>query len=211
VAVFFELAKWNLPASRILETMIFRFRQTRGAPDSAERAAAERALRLRRIFDETHDLAWRVLRRFGVPASRVEDAFQQVYLVISERLDDILSGRERSFVYGVAIRVARSHMRQLGRELLGDEPDLRMANDLGSDVLVDRQRLLDLCDTVLNGLEPSIREVFVLYELEGLRGVEIAELLGIPEGTAHSRLRRARIQVREAVEALGTTREVSRG
>jgi RNA polymerase sigma-70 factor (ECF subfamily) len=191
--------------------MLLRFRQTRAAPDSAERAAAERALRLRRIFDETHDLAWRVLRRFGVPASRVEDAFQQVYLVISERLDDILSGRERSFVYGVAIRVARSHTRQFGRELLGDEPDLRVADQLGSDVLLDRQRLLDLCDTILSGLEPSIREVFVLYELEGLRGTEVAELLGIPEGTASSRLRRARIQVREAVEALGTTREVSRG
>jgi len=38
----------------------------------------------------------------------------------------------------------------------------------------------------------ELREVFVLFELEGLRSTEIAPLLGLPVGTVASRLRRAR-------------------
>ena len=162
---------------------------------------ADESLRLRRIFDETQHLAWRTLRRLGVPADRLDDAFQQVFLVTSERLADIELGCERGFVYGVALRVARSFTRR-GREVLGDEPDLRPGCHIDADALLDRRRLIELCDRILEQLGPEVREVFVLHELEGLSGSEVARLLKVPEGTVYSRLRRARIRVREEIQRL---------
>jgi len=49
-----------------------------------------------------------------------------------------------------------------------------------------------MLDEVLNRLPVDLRTVFVLHELEGLEVREIAEIEGIPVGTASSRLRRAR-------------------
>ncbi|MGC4065085.1 MAG: RNA polymerase sigma factor [Polyangiaceae bacterium] len=180
----------------------------------AEARTAERSLRLRRVFDETQSITWRMLRRFGVPASRIEDTFQQVYLITSERLDDIRPGRERAFVYGVVLRIARSYMREGWRELPDEEPDLRASLAPSADTLLGQRRLVELCDQILGRLTPEIREVFILHEIEGFSGVELARLLEIPEGTVHSRLRRARIQVRAEVEALGakpSPTEVHRG
>ena len=178
-------------------------RRDSASPAQSRGRTAEQSLRLRRIFDDTHDLAWRMLRRFGVPAERVEDLYQQVFLITAERLDDVQPGSERSFVYGVTLRVARSFLRSTGREVLGDEPDLRTGEELDADDLLDQRRLIEVCDHILGRLKPNLREVFILHEIEGLSGSEIARLLRIPEGTVHSRLRRARIRVRREVEALG--------
>jgi len=164
---------------------------------------AEQSLRLRRIFDDTRDLAWRMLRRFGVPEERVEDLYQQVFQITAERLDDILPGAERSFVYSVTLRVARTFLRNKGREVLGDEPDRRAGSQLSADLMLDRRRLVKVCNHILGRLKPELREVLILHELEGFSGSEIARLLEIPQGTVHSRLRRARLRVRGEVEALG--------
>lgn len=178
-------------------------------PESAR--TQERALRLRRLFDETQGLAWRVLRRFGVREDRLEDSFQQLYLIASTKLDDIRPGSERAFVYGIAIRLARSSRREAWREIPEDAIEAHPSPHVTADMLVDQRRLVELCDRVLEALKPDLRETFVLYEIEGLTGVEIAELLEIPEGTVHSRLRRARAQVRALVQASRETKEVGRG
>ena len=47
------------------------------------------------------------------------------------------------------------------------------------------------------------REIIVLKELEGFRYPEIAEILGIPEGTVASRLFHARRALKDALEELG--------
>lgn len=181
--------------------MLF-FRSRKAALAASDDAAAQRSLKLRRIFDETGDLAWRTLRRFGVPSQWVEDSFQRVFLIVSERLEDIAPGRERSFVYSVTLRVARTYSRMRGREVGGYDADDEIAHQVDVDTLVERARLVDVCDRILSRLSPDLREVFILHEIEGLSGSEIAELLGIPDGTAHSRLRRARLQVRSEVEGL---------
>ncbi len=191
--------------------VLFPWRRPPATSAAHTSSEAERALRLRRLFDDTHDLAWRVLRRF-VRKDRLEDCFQQVYLIASTKLDEIRPGCERSFVYGIAVRLARASRRQAWREIPEEEPDLRASFHLGADALLERRRLVEVCDHIVEKLKPDLREVFVLYEIEGLRGAEIAKLLEIPEGTAHSRLRRAREQVRAHVEALqDSVREVSRG
>lgn len=83
-------------------------RHAKTVPKAPEAPVSAGSLRLRWIFDQTQTLAWTLLRRFGVPADRLEDCFQQVFLIASERLEDIRPGSERAFIYGVAIRDRKS-------------------------------------------------------------------------------------------------------
>jgi RNA polymerase sigma-70 factor (ECF subfamily) len=53
----------------------------------------------------------------------------------------------------------------------------------------------------------DLRVVFVLYEIDGLRSGEIAEVLGIPLGTVASRLRRARADFELRVARFETQRK----
>jgi RNA polymerase sigma-70 factor (ECF subfamily) len=49
------------------------------------------------------------------------------------------------------------------------------------------------------------REILVLKELQGFKYPEIAEILGIPEGTVASRLYHARRALKDALQELGVT------
>lgn len=58
---------------------------------------------------------------------------------------------------------------------------------------------LEMVDRALSRLNWDQRTVFVLFELEGLSGEEIAQTLEIPIGTVHSRLRLGRALFQRAV------------
>jgi RNA polymerase sigma-70 factor (ECF subfamily) len=177
-----------------------------GAPATDEKGKKER---LERMFRAHHELVWRTLRRLGLGPEPAADATQQAFLIAAERLDDIRQGSERAFLFGTALRLARTAYRTGRRFQLEDDMDHRI--DAGSRVeeLVDRRRAVELADRVLAQMDPTLLTVFVLFEIEGLSTPEIAELVGVPLGTAASRLRRAREAFRTAAARLerGAKRE----
>jgi RNA polymerase sigma-70 factor (ECF subfamily) len=158
------------------------------APTAAERA------RLAGMVAEHFELIWRTLARLRVPSADLADCVQQVFVVASRRLSAIAIGSERPFLLGTAIRVARDARRSLERrrEVPEDEGVEPFSLDPSPDELADQRRLRALLDEVLAAMPEELREVFVLFELEEMTTPEIATLLGIPTGTAASRLRRAR-------------------
>lgn len=158
--------------------------------------------RLERMFRAHHELVWRTLRRLGLGPELAADATQQAFLIAAERLDDIRQGSERAFLFGTALRLARTAYRAGRRWQLEDDMDHRA--DAGSKLeeLVDRRRAVELADRVLAQMDPTLLTVFVLFEIEGLSTPEIAELVGVPLGTAASRLRRARDAFRAAASRL---------
>jgi len=150
--------------------------------------------RLRELFDREFDFVWRSLRRLGVPSLTIDDATQEVFLVVSRRLADILPGRERSFLFGTALRVASDARRALARRGEVVEDGLERIADAtpGPDQAIDQQRARAVLDEVLATLDLDLRAVFVLYELEEMTMADIAVTLGLAPGTVASRLRRAR-------------------
>jgi RNA polymerase sigma-70 factor, ECF subfamily len=167
--------------------------------------------RLERMFRAHHELVWRTLRRLGLGPEPAADATQQAFLIAAERLDDIRQGSERAFLFGTALRLARTAYRTGRRWQLEDDMDHRA--DAGSRLedLVDRRRAVEVADRVLAQMDPTLLTVFVLFEIEGLSTPEIAELVGVPLGTAASRLRRAREAFRAAASRLerGAKREAA--
>ncbi|MEO8700540.1 MAG: sigma-70 family RNA polymerase sigma factor [Kofleriaceae bacterium] len=158
-------------------------------------------IRLRHLFDAHLDFVWRSLRRLGVPELTADDAAQEVFLVASRRLADIEVGREKSFLFATALRVASTSRRAQTRRGEQDEAAIQHLVDPspGPDELADRTRARVLLDIILARMELALRAVFVLYELEEMTMAEIAVTLEIPPGTVASRLRRARDEFQAAV------------
>ncbi|MBI4484894.1 MAG: sigma-70 family RNA polymerase sigma factor, partial [Acidobacteria bacterium] len=63
--------------------------------------------------------------------------------------------------------------------------------------VLDRSRLRDRLEAAIDALEPCLRTVIWLIDVEGFRQREVATMLGIPEGTVASRLYRARCELHE--------------
>jgi RNA polymerase sigma-70 factor (ECF subfamily) len=171
-------------------------RETFGAASPADRAPLSRrqSLRFRALVDQHFDFAWRSLRRLGVAEPSVDDAAQQLFLLVAAKLDAIESGRERSFIFGVAVRLAADSRRALSRERERTSHETETLRDPlpGPDELLDQKRARELLDALLDDLPMELRTVLVLAEGEGMTMSEIAQLCELPPGTVASRLRRAR-------------------
>ena len=160
---------------------------------------------LQQLVREYLSHVYRLLRHLGVPASDLDDACQQVFLVLARKHSTVKPGSERAFLSSVSARIAsrwrRTHRRR--HELVSDE----LSNQPCADEPSPEQRL-ELAEAqllllqVLDTLPDTLREVFVLFEIEELTMRDISDVLAIPQGTVASRLRLARSQFHQAVAAL---------
>jgi RNA polymerase sigma-70 factor (ECF subfamily) len=171
-------------------------------PSSIVRVKPAGRKRLEKIFNENHQFVWRLLRRLGLNRERAADMTQQAFLIAAERLDGIKQGSERAFLFGTALRLARTAARTDRRWVLEEDMDVRVNSGPRTEDLADRHRAIGLLDRVLANMPSDLVTVFILFELEGLSAPEVARLVGIPVGTAASRLRRAREVFRAAVSKL---------
>ena len=152
------------------------------------------------------DFVWRSLQRLGVPPADLEDALQEVFVVVHQRLGTFRgSSKLTTWLFGIALRVASRFRRRphLRRERFGaDDHDL--ADEAGVDPegnALEREARRRLA-AVLDALDLDKRVVLVMFELERLPAPAIADELGIPLGTVYSRLHAARGQFAKAAERL---------
>lgn len=157
-----------------------------------------------KIVTDHYGFVWRTLRASGVSAADADDAAQQVFMTLARKLDSVTPGSERSFIYGATLRVASNIRRGVRRrrEVSVDSAPERLEpashGPERSRELVEARALLA---DILAKLPEVSRRVLVLAEIEQLEVPEIAALERVPVGTAASRLRRAREQFRELLEA----------
>ncbi len=144
---------------------------------------------------------WRVLRRRGLSASDAEDATQDVFWVLAQRIDQVPPVAERSFLVSTALRVASDRQRSKWSRAvnLALEGDSLPGGIPLPDELAEKSELVQRMDHVLADFEPALRDVFILMEIEQIPQRETAAILQIPEGTVASRLRSARQQLKTAL------------
>ncbi len=141
---------------------------------------------------------WRMLRYHGVPAAGIEDAVQDVFVIVHRRWSDWdVAVSERSWLFGIVRRVASNHhrgeSRHARRRLVAPAPSGPRAVE---DQVAERE-LLDALEQTLAALDEPTRTVYVLAEIEGLSAPEIVELVGGKLNTIYWRLRVARAKVAE--------------
>lgn len=143
------------------------------------------------VYDTYFPYIWRSVLRLGVPVAHADDAVQEVFLVVHRKLAGF-EGRSslKTWLYGIALRVARAHRVRGPRELEPEE--LRAPDASRPDERAQNAEAARIVRALLDQLDDEQREVFVLAELEQLTAPEIAEALGVKLNTVYSRLRLAR-------------------
>lgn len=151
------------------------------------------------VYDRHAPFVWRVLRGLGVDADRLDDAVQDVFVVVHRRLDDF-EGRSAltTWLYGIARRVASQYRRSAPRHQGDADPDA-LAGAASPYEDARRRQAARLLGEILDELDDDKREVFVLIEIEQLSAPDVAAMIGIPVNTVYSRLRLARARFEAAL------------
>jgi RNA polymerase sigma-70 factor (ECF subfamily) len=142
------------------------------------------------------------LRYLGVHEPDLDDAVQEVFLVVHQRSSDYQErGRARSWLYSICTRVAHAQRRKHGRRQ--KEPVMPETSAAATQLEhVQNREALALGWQLLQALPPEQREVFVLYEVEDMPMSEIAQALSCPLQTAYSRLHKARERILAEVQRM---------
>jgi RNA polymerase sigma-70 factor (ECF subfamily) len=166
------------------------------ATKSNERDASveeSQAPTLERLVRDHHAFVWRSAQRLGVPAADVEDVVQEVFIIASNKLETIR--HERGFLFQTCIFAVGHVRRRVQRrfEVIDDE---RVQAEVDArptpEQSLEGAQAREVLQTILDTMPDELRAVFVLFELERLTVPEISEMIGVPQGTVASRLRRAR-------------------
>ena len=168
----------------------------------------------RRSFDDLYrsyfDYVARSVRRLGVEGSQIDDAVQDVFIVMHRRLDDLRPGASpKAFLFGIAMRVANGYRRTVRRKGTASLEVASLADGGRSpfDWTASSQAALIL-QRFLGGLDSDRRAVFLLAELEEMSAPEISRALQVNLSTVYTRLRAARQRfVAHVVHVRGSARE----
>lgn len=155
------------------------------------------------VYAELFPFVWRCLRGLGVPDGSLDDACQDVFLVVHRRLREF-SGKAsvRTWLYGIVRKVASNQRRTSQRKGQGAPLDDELPSVAPSPH--DRAEEAEVAAFVrafLDDLEPKRREVFLLALLEGMSIPEVATALSIPVNTAYTRVRLVRTEFEKAFAA----------
>jgi RNA polymerase sigma-70 factor (ECF subfamily) len=156
-------------------------------------------LDLATVYEAYFRYVWRCLRSLGVRDSQLEDALQDVFIVVQRRLPEF-DGRAavRTWLYAIALRIARKYRERARREpdsleaARERDPELAAPREPSRDSAHESERLV-LARRALSALDDDKREIFVLARVEQMSAPEIASVLRIPLNTVYSRLRAARL------------------
>ncbi|HEY1087309.1 MAG TPA: RNA polymerase sigma factor [Archangium sp.] len=156
---------------------------------------------IKRLYEAHAAEVRQVLGRL-TPSLDADDLLQEVFLIALSRPDRLAhADSPRAWLFGIAVKLAATRSRTsrlrrfFGLETAGDVP----AVDAPSRTVEQR----DAQKAVARALETVAagkREAFVLFELQGLSGEEVAEALGIPLKTVWTRLHHARKEVTQGLE-----------
>lgn len=155
-----------------------------------------------RLYGEHFDFVWRSARRLGVREPWVDDVVQEIFLTVHRRLSGF-EGRSsiKTWIFGITRRVVADHrkkaLRRPTQPLRGEGP---ASGAVGPQEGAARHEAARLLHALLERMEASRREIFVLSELEQMSAPEIAEALGLNLNTVYSRIRVARRDFEAALE-----------
>lgn len=144
-------------------------------------------------------------RRLVGDAAAAEDIVHEAFVALPRAIRRFRGdGSLRAFLIGVAANHSRRHVRSAMRrrratERLAAHEDLQPRTVDATDQLITKQ-LAGKLWAALDDLPIDQRVVFVLCEAEQRTSVEVAEIVGAPEGTVRTRLFHAKRKLREKLE-----------
>ena len=137
------------------------------------------------------------VRALGGPDADRDDIAQEVFLVVRRRLDSFDGSNVAGWLYRITQRQVRDFRRRtwfrhiFTRRRL-EEPDTLPHASQNPAAVLERKENQRVLYALLGKIREVRRSTFILFEIEGLSGAQIAQIQGIPLKTVWTRLHHAR-------------------
>lgn len=153
----------------------------------------------KQLFENYYGLAKRICIRYAGSSDEVDEMVNDGFLKIFSKIGLYDSSQSfeawfRTVVVRTCIDYYRKNSPKVTLVDISTGPQIE-----SDDYLVERLSAEEILELVQK-LPPSYRTVFSLFVVEGYSHAEIAELLGINEGTSRSNLAKARMKLQEWVK-----------
>ena len=172
---------------------------------AGENSAWEALLRLytRKVYNLCY--------RFTGRPDEAEDLTQEVFIKIFQTLRsyDAGQGSFSTWLHRVARNHLVDHYRRTKRDRMTssieDDPatiEEKPGPGAGPTGLIEARERQELLQQGLDKLSPDLREAVILRDLHDLDYVEIAQVLGVPQGTVKSRINRGRLELARVLKRM---------
>ena len=155
------------------------------------------------VFRAHIDRVWRALHGMGVPAGQVEDAAQEVFLIVHDKLPTF-EGRSKlsTWIYAITYRVGMNYRSKAQRQPCHDDLDeVDVLLDVTPEQQLSEKEAALLVERFSQSLSEGMRDVFVLCFIEQQQPADVAAVLGLSPNTVYSRMRLLRKGLRAVLEA----------
>ena len=159
------------------------------------------------LYRQYSSILYGLCLKYAPNQMEAEDSLQDAFITIFQRIGQYQgSGSFEGWIKRIAINTVLQKYRQ---KRLHDLPsDDVMEEKLDHDLATAQASLpLDFLLSIIQELPERYRLVFNLYVLDGYTHKEIAELLGISDGTSKSNLSRARQLLQQKINAFNTAKD----
>lgn len=188
---------------------MFRRTKSLALPDVIADCRRGKPAAQKQLFEAYYSLGVSICLRYAGSREEAEEMFDDGFMRVLSKIS--YYDPEKPFdawFKTVMVHSAIDHYRRNKSPLT--YTDIEDAYDLGqSDDLLDRLAADDIL-AVVQQLSPAYRTVFSLYVVDGYSHPEIAQMLGIHEGTSRSNLAKARQKLQELLMDWTTTNSVNR-
>lgn len=141
--------------------------------------------------------------RYTSRRDEAEDLTQEIFIRVYQNLKSFRadSGSFQGWIMKVGRNLIIDHYRRTRRFQQAAGTEEMETMNLKDEKVLNPQRSVEQSEASLflseglQALSPELKEAIILRDLEGMAYQEIAELLGIPEGTVKSRINRARLEL----------------
>jgi RNA polymerase sigma-70 factor (ECF subfamily) len=153
------------------------------------------------VYGQYVGFVWRCLRNLGVPERALDDAAQEVFIVVHRGLSGFRGDSQlRTWLYGVVRNIAYKHARRTQRKDRAEPIDEQLSSrEPNPSERAEEAQAADFVHRFAQGLPEKKREVFMLALVEQFSIPEVAEMTGTPLNTVYTRLRAVRSEFREAL------------
>jgi len=146
------------------------------------------------FYEAQFDFVYRMTRRLGTPNSETEDVVHDVFIVAFRKINDFKSGNIQSWLYRITAHVVSDRHRK--RRVRDAFKKLKVwfgvRSTLTPERAAQRSSAARAVSEILQHMSDKKREVFSMFEIEGISGENIATRLDIPLNTVWTRLHHAR-------------------
>jgi RNA polymerase sigma-70 factor (ECF subfamily) len=164
-----------------------------------------------------------VLRMLGSPEEArdvAQDVFVSVFMALPRFRGD---ARVSTWIFRIATNHVRNRVKYLARRAAGRKQELSEVverEDFGGDLVsrpdrpdraLEGVQLEEFLRVQIAALDPEQRELLVLRDVQELSYQEIQDITGLPEGTVKSRIHRARLTLKEKVDAFLASGQTTAG